>query len=319
MSRLGNILAGLFGRAAAPVPASGQSAARMAEWEGALEHDRLPSFVAARLDAAKTGKAPWVATMSAVELGLARGKGIRPLAMVSGTCWYHYGYSWTRGHADGWHHALRRLQTEARAAGANAVVDVRMRKIELALGDSMDFTLLGTAVRIDGLPANQHPVVATVPALEFVRLLEAGTVPVGIAIGAQYHFLRPGSEYSARRMEMGGSMFRNAALPQLSQFWEGIRRHALAELRKDAQRQGNGVLAHTHLGQLLKIEGGNNTPPQFLGRHIVIGTVVDTERASTVPHEIRTVVDMRDELSPLTAVGEDNDSVYPVYDEEGAI
>ncbi len=319
MSLLGNIFSSLFGGAAATAPDAGQSAQRMAEWEAALQGNRLPSFVAARLEAVATGKAPWVATMTAAELGLARRKGIRPLAMVSGTCWFHYGYSWTRGHAEGWHQALARLQTEARALGANAVVDVKMRKIQLAMRDSMDFTLLGTAVRIDGVPAGEHPVVATVPALEFVRLLEAGIVPVGIAIGAQYQFLSPGSDYSARRMQTGGSMFSNAPLPQFSEFWEGIQRYAVMELHNDAKRQGSGVLAHTHLGQLIKIEGGNNTPPRFLGRHIVIGTVVHTERAGGVPHEIQTVVDMRDELSPLLAATPHGHNAYPVADEEGAI
>lgn len=319
MSFLGNLFSSLFGSAAATAPNAGESAQRMAEWEAALQANRLPSFVAARLDAAASGKAPWVATMSAAELGLSRSKGIRPLAMVSGTCWFHYGYSWTRGHTEGWHHALARLQTEARALGANAVVDVKMRKIQLAMRDSMDFTLLGTAVRIDGLPAGEHPVVATVPALEFVRLLEAGIVPVGIAIGAQYQFLRPGSDYSARRMETGGSMFRNAPLPDLSDFWEGIRRHALMELHNDTRRQGTGVLAHTHVGQLIKIEGDNNVPPRFLGRHIVIGTVVHTERARGVSHDIRTVVDMRDEFSPLLAAAPHGHNAYPVRDEEGAI
>jgi Putative heavy-metal-binding len=318
MSFFGNLFGALFG-ATAPPRDSGQSAQRAAEWEAALAAKKLPSFVEARLAAAGAGKAPWVATMSAAELGLARSKGIRPLAMVSGTCWFHYGYSWTQGHGDGWRQALARLQQEARAVGANAVVDVKMRKIQLDLRDSMDFTLVGTAVRIDGIPAGEHPVVATVPALEFVRLLEAGIVPVGIAIGAQYNFLNPGSDAAARQIETGGSMFRNAALPRLGQFWEGIRRHALAELHKDTERQGNGVLAHTHFGQLFKVEQGNDNPPRFLGRHIIIGTVIDTRRASPVPHDIRTVVDMRDDLSPLANAAEHGHNAYPVREEEGAI
>ena len=361
MSWLSNILGGMFGRATPPDP--GQSAQRMAEWEQALQHNQLPSFVEARLAAAATGKAPWVATMSAAELGLARSKGIRPLAMVSGTCWQHYGYSWTRGHAEGWHRALARLQKEAQAVGANAVVDVKMRKIDLAIGESMDFTLVGTAVRIDGIKASAHPVVATVPALEFVRLLEADIVPVGIAIGAQYDFLSSsmvfaafggalggGNPASAAAQRLRGNLspaarrrlqartagagisfsfsgnvtggmrpFTNAPLPELSQFWEGIRRYALAELQRDAQRQGNGVLAHTHFGQLIKIEQGDNNPPRFLGRHIVIGTVVHTKPASGVPHEIHTVVDMRDELSPLSGGTAAVHAAYPLREEEGAI
>jgi hypothetical protein len=346
---LGKILGGLFGGAASRD--SGQSEQRMIDWEFALQHNRLPPFVEARLSAAAAGKTPWIATMSAAELGLARGKGIRPLATVSGTCWYHYGYSWTRGHAEGWHQALARLQQEARALGANAVVDVKMRKIDLAIGDSMDFTLVGTAVRIDGEPASEHPIVATVPALEFVRLLEADIVPVGIAIGAQYDYLSsniffsaPGTQgtgfnppslwpmqagalsssvsfsfSTAGNVQGSGRPFTSMPLPELSQFWEGIRRDALVELRHDARHQGSGVLAHTHFGQLVKIEGGENSPPRFLGRHIVIGTVVDTTRASGVPHDVRTVVDMRDDLSPLANVPAAGHNAYPVSDEEGAV
>jgi hypothetical protein len=320
MSWFGNLLAGLFGGAGAAPLVSAADRQRQMEWESALQAQRLPGFVEARLGAAAAGKAPWVATMSAAELGLATAKGIRPLAMVSGTCWFHYGWSWTEGHGAGWRQALARLKQEAVACGANAVVDVKMRKIQLALGDSMDFTLVGTAVKIDGLPAGD-PVVATVPALEFVRLLEADIVPVGIAIGAQYNYLQNFSFTGfGGRLDGGNRPFTSMALPELSQFWEGIRRYALSELRADAQRQGNGVLAHTHLGQLFRIEQGDNNPPRFLGRHIVIGTVVDTSRSPDgIPHEIRTVVDMRDDLSPLANAAVSGHNAYPVRDVESAI
>jgi Putative heavy-metal-binding len=79
--------------------------------------------------------------------------------------------------------ALRRLREEAWAAGANAVLDVKMRTISSYVENSMDFTLVGTAVYVEGLPPSGEPIVATVPALEFVKLLEADVVPTGIAIG----------------------------------------------------------------------------------------------------------------------------------------
>jgi uncharacterized protein YbjQ (UPF0145 family) len=307
VSWLGNLLAGLFGGAGAALPVSAAGAQRQAEWESALQAQRLPSFVEARLGAAAAGRAPWVATMSAAELVLARSKGIRPLAMVSGTCWFHYGWSWTEGHGAGWRQALARLKQEAAACGANAVVDVKMRKVRLALGESMDFTLVGTAVRLDSLPAGGDPVVATVPALAFVRLLQADIVPVGIAIGAQYDYLQNFSVTWGCR-----------PLPEVGRFWERIRRRALKELQADAQRQGNGVLAHTHLGQLFRIEQGDS--PRLLGRHIVVGTVVDTSRSPDgIPAEIRAVVDMRDDLSPLSYPAVSGHNAYPVEEEEGAI
>ena len=203
------------------------------------------------------------------------------------------GRSWTEGHAAGWRAALQRIRAEAIACGANAVLDVRMRTVHSDLQASMDFTLIGTAVRIEGLPASPDPVIATVPALEFVRLLEMGIVPCGLAVGARYEWL---VDYNG---SYGGSWtWNNQPLASLSGFWEMIRRQAHAELRADAARQGTGVLAHTNFGQLIRQEV-EKQPPRYLGRHIVMGTVVDTRPRDGVPHHIQTVVDMRDDLSPL--------------------
>lgn len=269
------------------------AAARGVAWEAALGRNDLPDFVKERLGEASAGKIPWLSTMTPAELLLARSHGVRPLATVSATCWYQYGYSWTQGHASGWRTALERLRQEAIACGANAVVDVKMRTVRLPVGASMDYTLVGTAVRFEHLGPSQDPVIATVPALEFVRLLEAGVVPTGLAVGACYEWI---PDYNGN---FGGFFGLNQPLGSLSNFWERIRRMAHADLREDAKTQGNGVLAHTHFGQLIKQEGGERQPNQYLGRHIVIGTVVQVERGQGVPHAIESVVDMRDELSPL--------------------
>jgi len=63
------------------------------------------------------------------------------------------------------------------------------------------------------------------------------------------------------------------------------------------------VLARTQFGQLIRQETAESAPKRYLGRHIVIGTVVDCRRGATVPHSIELVVDMRDELSPLQRSG----------------
>lgn len=272
------------------------AAARAAEWEQALAKDRLPSFVTERLADAGAGRTPWMSTMTPAELQLARTHGVKPIATVSGTCWYQYGRSWTEGHAAGWRAALRRIAEEACACGANAVTDVRMRTVHSGLQASMDYTLIGTAVRIEGLPPSPDPIIATVPAMEFVRLLEMDIVPCGLAVGARYEWLT--DMYNGNFS--GAYSWTNRVLPELSGFWEMVRRKAHQELRQDAARQGTGVLAHTHFGQLFK-QDVDKQPTRYLGRHIVIGTVVDTRRGSAVPHGIRTVVDMRDDLSPLLA------------------
>ena len=300
-------------RSATDAGLAAKAAARAVEWEKALAQNRSPDFVAERLQAASAGRTPWVATMTPAELRLARSHGLRPLATVSGTCWFHYGWSWTEGHGEGWAIALERIGQEAIAAGANAVVDVRMRTTRLGIGASMDFTLVGTAVRLDGLPPSSHPVIATVPALEFVRLLEAGIVPVGIAVGAHYEYI-DGLTFQQPNVLMG-----NQQLTTLSHFWERVRRSAHAELRRNTAAQGDGVLAHVQFGQLLTQER-DKQPPLYLGRHIVIGTVVSARRGDGVRHEIRTVVDMRDGASPLNSDAGSRHNAYDSFHErEGAL
>jgi len=319
-------------RPPAPRP---EAEARRHAWAVALEHNGLPPFVTDRLAGAAAGQGAWVATATPAELLLMKTHGIRPVAAVSGTCWYAYGRSWTEGHAQGWHEALKRIGLEAVAAGANAVIDVRMRTLRHRIRASMDFTLVGTAVKVDGLPPSPHPVIATVPALELVRLLEADIVPVGIAVGARYEWL--GSSWAGDRRWAGAAGWTDRAalirtqratnvfsgnqpLTDLMDFWNAIRRAAHADLRAAAASQGNGVLAHTQFGQLIRQER-DKQPPAYLGRHIVIGTVVDAKPNAAVPHDIEQVVDMRDAVSPLRGGSVSRHAVYEgdAMDEEGAI
>jgi hypothetical protein len=284
---------------------------RQADIASGLMFNRVPAATRARLEDARSGRMPWTATLTPAELLIARSHGLRPIACVSATCWLHYGWSWTEGHSTGWHTALDRLKAEARAAGANAVLDVKMRTIPLGVEDSMDFSLVGTAVYVEGLPPSDDPVVATVPALEFVKLLEADVVPTGVAIGAKYQWLT-GWTGAVRQTWMG-----NIESWMLSQFWEQIRQAAHAELRANARPQGNGVLAHVNFSQMFEIEQ-DKAPTRYLGRHIVVATTVDARPGVSLPHEVRMVVDMCAGSTPLTGTRPHHQS-YGTNDRDGAI
>lgn len=276
--------------------AAEESAHRQMDILMSLRGGRIPTGALERLQEAAAGTKPWMATLTPAELRIARSHRLKPIAAISATCWLHYGYSWTRGHAEGWGQALGRLAQEAKACGANAVLDVKMRTIRLPLGESMDFTLIGTAVKIDGLPPSSDPIIATVPALEFVKLLEADVVPVGIAIGAHFEWMRDWSGYAANP-----SLWFNTEARQLSDLWEQVRRTAHQDLRQNARNQGNGVLAHVNFSQMFEVERevGERKIKEYLARHIVVATIVDARRGTPLPHEIKMVVDMRDP-TPLT-------------------
>ena len=283
---------------------------RNAEMQAFLQGGALPSTMRARLEGARAGTMPWTATLTPAELLIARSHGLKPIATVSATCWLHYGWSWTLGHSEGWTIALRRLKEEAYAAGANAVLDVKMRTISLGGAISMDFTLVGTAVIVDGLEPSGDPIVATVPALEFVKLLEADVVPTGIAIGAHYEWLDDWRN-SARM-----AWYDNIESPQLSGLWERVRTRAHQDLRANARPQGNGVLAHVNFSQSFERE--QNERKQYLARHIVVATTVDARRGVPLPHDVRIVVDLHAGRTPLTGTRPHHAS-YGLNESEGAI
>jgi hypothetical protein len=154
--------------------------------------------------------------------------------------------------------------------------------------------------------------VATVPALEFVKLLEADVVPTGIAIGAHYEWM------SDWRGNANRTWWGNVESTALSQLWETVRHRAHADLRQSARPQGNGVLAHINFSQMFEQEGGENMPKQYLARHIVIATTVDARRGVPLPHEFKMVVDMHDGGTPLTGTTAHHQS-YATNENEGAI
>ncbi|SDH32884.1 heavy metal-binding domain-containing protein [Paraburkholderia phenazinium] len=258
----------------------------------------VPNMVHQRLADSKSGTLPWVSTLTAPEMALARSHGLRMIAPIAATCWMHYGFSWTEGHAQGWRKALQRLEAEAIVLGANAVIDVRMVTVDLYLEDSMDYSLVGTAVRIEGLPPSPAPIISTVPALEFIQLLEAGIIPVGLAVGARYEWSNGPLDYSV--MGWRG----NQPLPQSTAFWERIRRNAHADLRADAARQGSGVLAQLQFSQLIRMGDDDEENSPLLGRHIVMGTVVDCPRGVAVPHNVEFVLDLSDKPDNLRSTSE---------------
>jgi uncharacterized protein YbjQ (UPF0145 family) len=284
---------------------------RVADIQASLRTGGVPTAIKTRLEGARSGKLPWMATLTPAELMIARSHGLKPIAAISATCWLHYGWSLTNGHAEGWSMALRRLRDEARAAGANAVLDVKMRTIPLGVENSMDFTLVGTAVYVEGLPPSNDPIIATVPALEFVKLLEADVVPTGIAIGAYYEWMTDWLN-NTNLTWMG-----NIESERLSRLWEHVRQQAHQNLRANARAQGNGVLAHLNFSEMFEGEG-QGKQKQYLARHIVVATTVDARLGTTIPHQVRMVVDMHAGGTPLVGTAQHHQS-YKSNESEGAI
>lgn len=290
--------------------------ARRRVWEQALAARQLPSFVIERLGAAGAGRAPWTTTLTPAALLLAKSHGMTPVATVSGSCCYQYGWSWTDAQPSGWALAQDRLRAEAIACGANAVLDVKMSIRPSGAAAAMDFSLTGTAVRLRKPLPGPGIAVATVSALEFVRLLERGIVPIGLVIGSRYgrYFDQSAIATAAAQGRRLGAPTVNRDLSKVGQFWTDLRRGAHRDLQQRAVGLGTGVLAHVHWSQL---EGAPDDNTYF-GRHVVIGTVIKAQRGDRLPTPVQTVMDMCEGPSPLLTGNSMDPNLYVDRAERGA-
>ena len=79
--------------------------------------------------------------------------------------------------------AIDRMAAQCAALGGHGVVGVRLSRGRFALG-GLEFTAIGTAVRAPGVAAAPRvPFTSDVSGQDFARLIMAGWVPAGLALG----------------------------------------------------------------------------------------------------------------------------------------
>jgi len=74
------------GPSAETLAAREDAAARQADILWALSRGTVPKRVQRRLEGARSGTLPWIATLTPAELLVTRSHGIKPIASVSATC-----------------------------------------------------------------------------------------------------------------------------------------------------------------------------------------------------------------------------------------
>ena len=89
--------------------------------------------------------------------------------------------------------ALARIIEEARDLGAHGVVGVRLIRRHLeGVGSSLEFTVIGTAIRRTGGPALARPFMSHLDGVAFSKLLHGGYVPVALVVGIGAVEIDPG-------------------------------------------------------------------------------------------------------------------------------
>jgi uncharacterized protein YbjQ (UPF0145 family) len=169
--------------------------ARSAE---AVRQGGLPLRARRRIWEMNQAQRPLVtSTLGPAETLVAGMTGLEPVSQVMGSSVYHVGFgnyrsSWTGGelqnltvaYEQARSRALSRMQQEAALLHAHAVVDVRFERRGYEWADELvEFTAVGTAVRLRGAPPTDQPALTLLTTGQLWKLHHAGYWPVGIAIG----------------------------------------------------------------------------------------------------------------------------------------
>jgi uncharacterized protein YbjQ (UPF0145 family) len=166
-----------------------------------LERGELPLEAEQRLRALRDRPDFFTSDLSVDEVALATDLGVKPVSQVMGSCVYHVGqplnFYWGQP-GDGyiqtvpvleqaWNEArataVDRLRQEAAECGADAVVGVHIQRAEREfVASSVEFVMLGTAVRLPQARSTDGPVVTGLSGSEYWQLLRAGFVPQGLVM-----------------------------------------------------------------------------------------------------------------------------------------
>src|SRR5579883_2595247 len=177
----------------------------------ALQAGGLPLKAQRRLsEEMEAGHPLFTSDLSVNEFLLTREPGYQPLSQVMGSSIYQVGwqylrqYTWntqaremdtlSQAHQHAASLALSRLEQEAKLLGAHGVVGVRFARRSYEWGSHLlEYTAIGTAIKLPQTPLPAHPFLSDLSGQEFWTLLQAGYYPAGVVTGYCSYYVSLGS------------------------------------------------------------------------------------------------------------------------------
>jgi uncharacterized protein YbjQ (UPF0145 family) len=251
--------------------ATAQEQERDARGQAMLEAGGLPLRAQERLTRRAEGARPalWTSDLSVGEYLAARTLRLEPLGQVLGASIYHSAYnviqtaSWSEGELSAYSQALygardralERLRQEAALLGAHGVIGVRLEQQAYEWGAHLiDVVAMGTAVRLPGGPQLECPFLSDLSGQEALLLLQAGYVPVGVALGCcAYYVLTDWSDEQQMHSWIWGS-WANSEMQHYTAATYQARHLAMRYMADDARRMGaQGIVGsdvHVHVHEI---------------------------------------------------------------------
>jgi uncharacterized protein YbjQ (UPF0145 family) len=306
---------------AAQAAAVAEDAASLA----ALERGELPLRAQQRL-ADLSGNELFTSDLSVNEFALAHSIGLRPIAQVMGSSIYHVGWQQSPGQWGGWQaggisqelttlseawntarrRAFGRLEQEAKLLGAHAVVGVQLTtgRHDWAAG-SIEYMAVGTAVRIDGAPPSDDPVLTDLSGQDYWQLTQAGYRPLGVVGASSVYYIVSGWQ---QRGAMQG-MFSSWANQELRDFTQGVydvRETTLGRVTNEARRHGAAGMVGVSIAHSVEereIDSGGSRRTDLVVTMHVLGTCVGERDPSAPENAPSLTIDLSADTHPSHVLG----------------
>jgi uncharacterized protein YbjQ (UPF0145 family) len=289
-----------------PPGAAPRPPGRDLEDQEALGRGDLPVSVQERLTRERDRDLPWTSTLSVADWAVGRGLGFTPLGQVMGSSIYHTGWTYMSGWQSGELEAptraahsvrtlaLERMRQEAALLGASGVIAVAIKRKTYAWGDHLtEFTATGTAVRIEGARPAARPFLATVDGTDLRRLILAGHVPVGVALGVSVAYIY--TDWGSQMQEMG---WFNQEMVSFTQATYEVRRLAMDRLERGARADGaDGVVAYDTAMEVTAVEGqggGQNERTDHIIEFSAMGTEIGRMAGAPAASGAVSILSLRD-------------------------
>jgi uncharacterized protein YbjQ (UPF0145 family) len=282
-----------------------------AQDEASVRAGGLPLRAQRRIAELHASQRPiFTSTLSPAETVVCRQNGMEALSQVMGSSVYHVGFQgyvgWDGGelapltqayeHARGL--ALSRMQQEAMLLRAHAVVGVEVRERNHAWGPGlMEFTAIGTAVRIAGMAPVQFPALSLMNADQLYKLHGAGYWPTGIAMGNCFW-------YEPHADCMGEGSWTSSELPAHTYASRAARDLAVQRFRAFSQKLGGHGVVGVRVkrwGRDFERESNNVRHTSFLMEVMLLGTAVVRRGEAHAPPRPLRVMDLSGRPLPTMA------------------
>ncbi len=266
----------------------------------------------------EAGHPLFTSDLSTNELLLTHHHNYQPLSLVMGSSIYQVGWQYRRRYtwntnaeelvtiSEAHRHAsllaLGRLEQEATLLKAHGVIGVRFARRRYDWASSLiEYTAIGTAVRLSNTPLAAHPFLSDLSGQEFWTLLQAGYAPTGVVTGYCSYYVSLGSRMTQQVQGWWGTGGNNQEIVPFAQAIYTARHLAQTRANQMAQKQGAQGIVGMHIDNQRQIIEYETEQPSakyldLLVHFAVVGTAITAmkkDHTISSPKPTLTFTDLR--------------------------